>query len=171
MLDSLHIFLIILAIVLTAGIVYTKTKYDKVLHGIFEQNALLQKKLNNKIADLDPVALDTYLESIMLIQLRIEAATNSTMSDPNASEDLYARGLVAFTNYLGNTANILCERYGQSFLKNWYDMRFKMMNMTGEITRIIQNPPYSQAYQEEVHRQNELNILMQLQNGRKPTEK
>ena len=160
MLDSLHIFLIILAIVLTAGIVYTKTKYDKVLHGIFEQNALLQKKLNNKIADLDPVALDTYLESIML-----------TMSDPNASEDLYARGLVAFTNYLGNTANILCERYGQSFLKNWYDMRFKMMNMTGEITRIIQNPPYSQAYQEEVHRQNELNILMQLQNGRKPTEK
>ena len=52
MLDSLHIFLIILAIVLTAGIVYTKTKYDKVLHGIFEQNALLQKKLNNKIADL-----------------------------------------------------------------------------------------------------------------------
>lgn len=171
MLDSLHIFLGILAIVLVSGIVYTKMKYEKFLDKMLDQNTVLQKKLNNKIADLDPVALDTYLESVMLVQLRIEAATNSTMSDPNASEDLYARGLVAFTNYLGDTANILCERYGQSFLKNWYDMRFKMMNMTGDITRIIQNPPYSQAYQEEVHRQNELNILMQLQNGRKPTEK
>lgn len=127
----------------------------------------LKKKEVSKIASLNPVELDTYLETIFSMLTQMNISTYISNNDPNMYAELYARALVDFTNYLGDNWGAIEFYYGSGYPNRWFDNRFKILLIDGTIDKWINNPLYAKGSSSAFGKGIDpaaLNALMQMMN-------
>lgn len=151
---------VLLCVSIGLVIIYSKT--NKLLREEKEKNVKLNITCQNQIASLKPVELDTYLETIMNMLLQIEISLYGTRNDPNIKHEIFARTLVSFTMYLGDTWKAIEARYGENYPARWYDARYKLLDLNGVIDEMIINPPYSKAARNKFETMNNLETMARL---------
>lgn len=144
---------------------YKMTDINKTL---IESNKQMTGCCKNAIASLDPENLDKYLETVLTMYLQIEIALYGTEKDPDIKSELYGRAVVSYVKYLGtDTVNAIELRYGDGYVTRWFDARFKMLELSGEIDRWIANPPYSKAVRDSFEQAMQIQNLMNLSRASK----
>ncbi len=144
---------------------YKTTAVNKTL---IESNKQMSGCCKNAIASLDPENLDKYLETVLTMYLQIEIALYGTEKDPDIKSELYGRAVVSYVKYLGtDTVNAIELRYGDGYVTRWFDARFKMLELSGEIDRWIVNPPYSKAVRDSFEQAMQIQNLMNLSRASK----
>lgn len=108
----------------------------------YEQLVATKKAALSKIAGMNPVELDTYLETMMSMIVQMNIATYGSRN-PDLQVELYARSLTDFTNWLGDNWAAIEYYYGHNYPFIWFDRRFKLAVMDGTMSKWINNPLYA----------------------------